>query len=223
MIASTIDHTLLSSTATEDAIRTLCSEAQQWHFATVCVNPLQVALAVHELRGSDVGVASVIGFPLGATTTATKITETLGALEAGASEIDMVGALGLLKGNALGRYRDDIAAVIEVARRINEAVVIKIILETGALTREEKLLAARVAVDCGADFVKTSTGMGAGGATVEDVHLLRSTIPGHVQVKASGGIRTLAQARSLLDAGASRLGTSAGVTIVRDEQRATAS
>jgi deoxyribose-phosphate aldolase len=216
MIAATIDHTLLAAAATEDDIRRLCAEAGEWGFATVCVNPLHVALAAQRVRGTATQVCTVIGFPLGATTTATKITEALGALDDGAHEVDMVGTLGLLKGGAAGRYRDDIAAVVEVARRRNANVIIKVILETGALTREEKLIAARAAAEAGADFVKTSTGMGAGGATSDDVRLLRATVPPHVRVKASGGIRTLAQARALLEAGAARLGTSAGVTIARD-------
>src|SRR5579875_993482 len=136
MIAATIDHTLLAATATEADIRHLCAEAKQWHFAAACVNPLYVSLAAQVLRETPVRVCTVVGFPLGATTTAVKIAETIGALEDGAQEIDMVGALGLLKGRAFGRYRDDIAAVIEVARRF-PGVTVKVILETGLLTREE--------------------------------------------------------------------------------------
>src|SRR6185437_11099683 len=158
MLAATIDHTLLAATATEADIRRLCAEAREWSFATVCVNPLYVSLAAQVLRGTPVRVCTVVGFPLGATTTAVKIAATIGALEDAAREIDMVGALGLLKARAFGRFRDDIAAVIEVARRWPE-VTVKVILETGLLTREEKQMAARAAAEAGADFVKTSTGM----------------------------------------------------------------
>ena len=219
MIAKTIDHTLLTATATEDDIRRLCAEAAEWSFATVCVNPLHVGLAAHELRGTEVKVCAVVGFPLGATTTAAKITETLGALEDGATEFDVVTALGLLRGGALGRYRDDLAAVVEVARR-RPATVVKAILETGALSQDEIIIAAQAAVEVGVDFVKTSTGMVASGATVEAVRLLRATVLSQVRVKASGGIHTLAQARDMLSAGADRLGTSAGVAIAREEMSA---
>ncbi len=216
MIAATIDHTLLAAAATEDDIRRLCAEAREWGFATVCVNPVYVSLAAQCLRGATATtVCTVIGFPLGATTTATKIAEALDALENGAHELDMVGTLGLLKSGALGRFRDDIAAVVEVVRRRDPQAVVKVILEMGALTREEKILAARAATEAGCDFVKTSTGMGPGGATVEDVRLLRATVPPTVRIKASGGIRTLAQAQAMLAAGADRLGTSAGITIAR--------
>ncbi len=218
MIAAAIDHTLLAATATEDDIRRLCAEAREWGFAAVCVNPLHVALAAVGVRASAVRVASVVGFPLGATTTAVKIAEALGALEDGARELDVVSAIGLLRGRAYGRYRDDLAAVIEVARRTRD-VTVKVIIETGLLTREEKLIAAQAATEAGADYVKTSTGMLGGGATVEDLRLLRAALPLSVRLKASGGIRTLAQARALVEAGADRLGTSAGIAIARDERQ----
>lgn len=209
MIAAAIDHTLLAATATEDDIRRLCAEAREWGFASVCVNPLYVSLAAQVLRGAAVRVGTVVGFPLGATTTAVKIAETLGALEDGAHEIDLMGAIGLLRGRAYGRFRDDLAAVVEVARRW-QGVTVRVVLELGVLAREEKLVGARAAVEAGADGVGTATGMSGTGATVEDVRLLRATLPGTIMIKASGGIRTLAQAQSLLDAGADRLGTSAG-------------
>jgi deoxyribose-phosphate aldolase len=218
MLAAAIDHTLLAATATEEDIRHLCAEAREWGFAAVCVNPLHVALAAGAVRGSAVRVCTVVGFPLGATTTAVKIAESLGALEDGARELDVVATLGLLRGRAYGRYRDDLAAVIEVARRTSD-VTVKVIIETGLLTREEKLIAARAVAEVGADFLKTSTGMLGGGATVEDLRLLRGALPLNVRLKASGGIRTLAQARALVAAGADRLGTSAGVAIARDERR----
>lgn len=213
MIAA-IDHTLLAASATEEDIRHLCADARVWGFATVCVNPMYVSLAAQQMRGTLVRVCTVIGFPLGATTTATKIAEALGALEDGAMEIDMVGAIGLLKSGLFGRYRDDIAAIAEVVRR-TDGSTLKVILEMGSLSREEKIVAAHAAAEAGADFVKTSTGMGAGGATVEDVRLLRATVPSHVHVKASGGIRTFAQAQAMLAAGATRLGTSAGIAIAQ--------
>ena len=218
MIVATIDHTLLATIATEEDIRQLGAEAREWGFASVCVNPLYVSLAVQVLRGAPSRVGTVIGFPLGATTTAVKIAETLGALEDGAREIEMVGAIGLLKARTYGRFRDDIAAVVEVARRWQD-VTIKVILEMSVLVREEKLVGARAAVEAGADGVVTATGMGGMGATVEDVRLLRATLPDAVMIKASGGIRTLPQAHALIEAGATRLGTSAGVILAREEAR----
>lgn len=214
MIAAVIEHTLLAATATESDVRQLCAEAREWHFAAVCVNPLYVSLAAQALRGTAVRIGTVVGFPLGATTTAVKIAETIGALEDGARTLAVVGAIGLLRGRAFGRYRDDIAAVLEVARRWPE-VVVTVILETGVLTREEKLMAARAAAEAGADGVRTATGILGAGATPEDVRLLRGILPERVRITASGGIRTLSQAQALIAAGADRIGTSAGVTLAR--------
>jgi deoxyribose-phosphate aldolase len=219
MIANYIDHTLLSATATEADIHRLCAEARMCEFAAICINPLHVALVANELRETDIRIASVVGFPLGATTTAVKIAEVRDVLAAGANEIDMVGAIGLLKGGAIGRYRDDIAAIVEVIRTEQPDTIIKVILEMGVLTKDEKIMAAHAAVEAGADFVKTSTGMGGGGATVDDVKLLKATVPGNIFIKASGGIRSLAQARAMIAAGATRLGTSSGVTLVREEHQ----
>ncbi len=221
MLAAVIEHTLLAATATEDDIRRLCDEAREWRFAAVCVNPLHVALARGGVRDTAVRVCAVVGYPLGATTTAAKIAETLGALEDGAREVDVVSAIGLLRGRAYGRYRDDLAAVIEVARRTRDAQV-GVIIEAGLLTRDEKLIAAQAAAEAGADFITTATGMLAGGATPDDLRLLRAALPQTVRLKASEGIRTLAQARALVGAGADRLGTSAGIAIVRDEGRSLA-
>jgi deoxyribose-phosphate aldolase len=215
MIASRIDHTLLAATTTESQIRTLCAEAREWQFVGVCINPLHVALAAQELQESDVRISTVIGYPLGATTTSVKIAESIGALEDGVDELDLVVSLGLLKGNELGRFRDDIASVIEVARNQVPDVLIKIILELSTLSREEKIYAIRTAMECQADGVVTGTGMGAGAATAEEVRLLRSLVPPGIIIKANGGIRTVTQACALIDAGASRLGTSASVSIVR--------
>jgi deoxyribose-phosphate aldolase len=218
MIAAVIEHTLLAATATEGDIRRLCAEAREWSFAAVCVNPLYVSLAAQALRGTPVRVGTVVGSPLGATTTAVKIAETIGVLEDGARAIALVGALGLLRGHAFGRYRDDIAAVLEVARRWPEATV-AVILEAGVLTREEKLMAARAAAEAGADGIRTATGLVGAGATPEDVRLLRGTVPERVRVTASGGIRTLAQAQALIAAGADRVATSAGVVLAREDAR----
>jgi deoxyribose-phosphate aldolase len=215
MIATRIDHTLLAATTTESQIRTLCAEAREWQFASICINPLHVALSAQELQGCDVRISTVIGYPLGATTTSVKIAEALGALEDGVDELDFVVSLGLLKGNELGRFRDDIASVAEVVRNKTPEVLIKTILELSALSREEKTLAIRAAMECQVDGVVTGTGMGAGGATVEDVKLLRSLVPPGIIIKANGGIRTVTQACALIDAGASRLGTSASISIVR--------
>jgi deoxyribose-phosphate aldolase len=213
-IASFIDHTLLKPEAGPEQIRRLCEEARRWAFAAVCVNPVWVPLAADLLAGSGVRVASVCGFPLGANPTAVKVFEAGEALREGAAEIDMVMSIGDAKAGRWGRVMEDVAAV---AQRVHEADgVLKVILECGLLTDTEKEQAARNAVRAGADFVKTSTGFLAGGATVEDVALLRRVVGTAVGVKAAGGIRTLGQARAMLAAGASRLGTSSGVRIVEE-------
>jgi deoxyribose-phosphate aldolase len=217
MLAAIIDHTLLAAAATEAEVRALCLEASEWGCAAVCVNPLFASLAAQVLRGKPVRVAATVGFPLGASTTAAKIAETIGALEDGAREIELMCALGLLRGRALGRVRDDIAAVAEVARRWKD-VLVKVILEIGVLSRDEKIVAARIAAEAGADMVVTSTGTIGAGATPEDVRLLRGALPVRVQIKASGGIRTVAQAQALLAAGADRLGTSATRHLMQAEK-----
>lgn len=213
-LAATIDHTLLKPEATRADIVRLCREAREYSFAAVCVNPVWVEEAARHLEGSSVMVATVIGFPLGASTTAAKVFEARDALQAGARELDMVVALGLLKGGEDQNAQEDVAAVVEVARAHRAAV--KVILETGLLTEEEKTRAAHLSVAAGASFLKTSTGFMGTGATVEDVALLRRLAPPSVGVKASGGIRTFAQARAMLAAGANRLGTSSGVAIMEE-------
>lgn len=213
-LASAIDHTLLKPEATRADILRLCREARDYGFAAVCVNPVWVEEAVRQLAGSPVVVATVIGFPLGASTTASKVFEARDALQAGARELDMVISLGLLKGGEEEKAREDMAAVVEVARE--HGVAVKVILETGLLTEEEKTRAAFLAVSAGASFLKTSTGFLGTGATVEDVALLRRLAPPGVGVKASGGIRTFAHARAMLAAGANRLGTSSGVAIMEE-------
>ncbi|MFO7173351.1 MAG: deoxyribose-phosphate aldolase [Bacillota bacterium] len=209
-LARLIDHTLLKPEATAEQIRRLCAEARHYGFAAVCVNPWWVPLCVQELKGTGVKVATVIGFPLGATTTEAKAFEARQAVEAGAEELDMVINVGALKSGHLDRVQEDIAAVVRAAA----GRVVKVILETGLLTDEEKVTACRLAVAAGAHFVKTSTGFGPGGATVADVRLMRQTVGDQVGVKASGGIRDHATAVAMVEAGASRIGASSSVAIV---------
>lgn len=213
-LARTIDHTLLAASATRSDVRVLCREALKEGFAAVCVNPCWVREAANQLRGTAVRVATVVGFPLGATTTVSKVAEARDALASGARELDMVLALGLLRSGEDDLVTADVAAVAAVAAETG--AVLKVILETGLLAAEEKVRAAGLAVAGGAHFLKTSTGFAAGGATVEDVALLRRCAPPGVEVKASGGVRTFAQARAMLAAGASRLGTSAGLAILAE-------
>ena len=214
-IAATIDHTLLKATATEAAIRDLCAEAKRFGFASVCVNPCWVELCAKELAGSRVAVCTVIGFPLGANTSEIKAAEAKLAVSQGASEVDMVINLGKAKAGDWKGVQDDIAAVVAVS---NPAIV-KVILETCYLTNEEKVAACKAAMAAGANFVKTSTGFGTGGATVEDVKLMKATVGPMLKVKASGGIHTRAEAIALLNAGADRIGASAGVAIVSESNK----
>lgn len=216
-LAALIDHTLLKPDATETMVRRLCAEARQYGFAAVCVNPIYVKLAAEELKGSQVRVVTVVGFPLGATFTEVKVRETALAVAAGAAEIDMVIDLGALKDGCLRRVEEDVAAVVREAAA--GGATVKAILETALLTEEEKVTAARLAVAAGAAFVKTSTGFGPGGATVDDVRLLKQTVGDKAGVKAAGGIRTAEAALAMVAAGASRIGTSAGVAIMEGWQR----
>ncbi len=210
-IASTIDHTLLKPDATAAQITTLCDEARQYQFASVCVNSGYVPLAAEQLGDSDVAVCSVVGFPLGAMSTEAKVFETEQAIRDGADEIDMVINVGCLKSGDLDAVRGDIAAV----RKASEGKVLKVIFETGLIDDEEIVTLCGICTDVGADFVKTSTGFGSGGATVEDVALMKRSVGENVQVKASGGIRDYATAAAMIDAGATRLGVSAGIAIVQ--------
>lgn len=208
-VARMIDHTLLAPAATRDEILKLCREANRYGFATVCVNGVWVMEAAH----TGVKVCAVVGFPLGAGATRAKRLEAEIAFEEGAEEVDMVLDIGGLKSGDDARVGDDIASVVETARAAHGLV--KVILETGLLSDDEKARACRIAAASGADFVKTSTGFGHGGATVADVALMRREAGPHVAVKASGGIRTLDDALALIEAGATRLGTSRSVEIVR--------
>jgi len=209
-VARMIDHTLLKATATQEEIGKLCSEARKYCFASVCVNPSYVHLAADLLRGSGVKVCTVIGFPLGSTTPTVKALEARDAIANGADEIDMVINVGALKSGNETLVFDDISAVREATR----GKVLKVIIETAYLTRDEKIRACKLSKQANADFVKTSTGFGPGGATAEDVKLMRETVGADMGVKASGGIKDGAAAEQMIKAGASRLGTSASILIV---------
>jgi deoxyribose-phosphate aldolase len=209
-LALLIDHTILKPDATRDDVRRFCAEARQHGFRSVCVNSVQVPLVADELRGSEVRVCSVVGFPLGAMPPAIKAAETRAAVEAGADEIDMVINVGAMKEGRLDDVRDDIAAV----RAACPDAVLKVIIETCLLSDDEKRDACRLSVEAGADFVKTSTGFAASGATESDVRLMRETVGPQLGVKASGGVRTLDAARAMVAAGANRIGTSSGIAIV---------
>jgi len=213
-IAKIIDHTLLKPEATRDQIVQLCREAREYGFAAVCVNPCYVKLAAELLRGSPAKVCSVVGFPLGATLPEVKAYEARRAIEEGAAEIDMVINIGALKSGDLELVRRDIAAVVDVCHA--KGALCKVIIEAALLSDEEKVLACQLAKAAGADYVKTSTGFGPGGATVHDVALMRRTVGPGMGVKAAGGIRSYEAARNMIEAGATRIGASAGVKIVRE-------
>ncbi len=209
-IASYIDHTLLKPEATREQIITLCHEAMKYKFYSVCINPSYVKTAVDQLKGSDVKVCAVVGFPLGATTSAVKAFEAKEAVENGAAEIDMVIHVGALKGGDSKYVLKDIIAVVEAAG----GNTVKVIIETGLLNDEEKKKACLLAKEAGARFVKTSTGFGAGGATLTDIQLMRETVGPGFGVKASGGVRTHQATKEMIQAGATRIGTSSGIAIV---------
>jgi deoxyribose-phosphate aldolase len=211
-IARLIDHTLLKPDATRDDIRKICLEALKYGFASVCVNPWNVSQAAELLRGSEVRVCTVVGFPLGATLPQVKMFEAEEAIKLGAQEIDMVINLGALKSKLDEAVEADIRGVADASHR--GGAICKVILETGMLTTEEKVRGSLAAKNAGADFVKTSTGFGAGGATVEDVRLMRAVVGGELGVKASGGVRSLEDVQKMVEAGATRIGASASVKIL---------
>lgn len=213
-LAAMIDHTLLKPEAGEAQIRQLCAEAREHQFASVCVNPTWVELCRQELFESDVKVCTVIGFPLGATLTVVKAYEAEQAIRAGAQEVDMVLNIGRLKSDQLLAVFADIQAVVAVAQP--RSAVVKVILETALLTEDEIVAGCVVAMQAGADFVKTSTGFSSGGATGGDVHLMRLVVGQELGVKAAGGIRTAGDALEMIAAGATRIGASAGVQILRE-------
>lgn len=210
-IGSTIDHTILKADAKKEDIEQLCSEAKTHNFAAVCVNPSYISLCKELLKDTDVKVATVVGFPLGATSIESKVFETLDAINKGADEIDMVINISALKNRDYDYLALDIKKVVEASS--NRAIV-KVIIETCLLSEEEKVRACELSMDAGAHYVKTSTGFSTGGATVEDVKLMKSIVKDRLKVKASGGIKDLETAKKMIEAGASRLGTSSGVKIV---------
>jgi deoxyribose-phosphate aldolase len=219
-IAKTIDHTLLKPTATAEQVRELCVEAKVNRFASVCVNPIWVSLAARELSGTDVLVCTVIGFPLGANSSLIKAEEAKLALKQGAQELDMVINMGALKSGDLKTVEEDIRSVVGAAASSGGKgavkAAVKVIIETCFLTADEKRMACEAAKKAGAQFVKTSTGFGTGGATADDVRQMRKTVGDGMKIKASGGIRSYHDAITMLDAGADRIGTSSGVAIVAE-------
>lgn len=216
VVAALIDHTLLKPEATQHDIARICEEARQYQFASVCINPCWVSFAAEALAGSGVRVCTVIGFPLGANDLRTKIYEAELALNQGAAEIDMVQNIGALRSRDYHLVHKEIGDLADIAHTFGGFV--KVILETCLLTDEEKITASRLAQQSQADFVKTSTGFSSGGATVADVQLMRRTVGEKMGVKASGGIRTLEHLRTMVAAGANRIGASAGVAIIRELQ-----
>ncbi|WP_024768170.1 deoxyribose-phosphate aldolase [Aquimarina macrocephali] len=205
-----IDHTLLKADATVDDIKKLCAEAKEYHFYAVCVNSYYVGLAESELMHTDVNIAAVIGFPLGATITKVKIYEAQQCIDEGANEIDMVLNIGLLKSG----YYTIVEEEIRVIKKVIGERVLKVIFENCYLTDAEKKIACQLSLNAGADFIKTSTGFGTSGATLDDVKLMKNEVQDNIQIKASGGIRDLKTAKQYIDLGVSRIGTSSGVTIV---------
>jgi len=211
-VAASIDHTILRPDATRADVTKLCAEARQYHFASVCVNPYWVPLVAEQLKGSPVKVCTVVGFPLGATTTAIKVAETEGAIRVGAEEIDMVINVGALKSGDYDTVKLDIQSVVEASHR--GGAIVKVIIETALLDDNQKAMACTFAKMAGADFVKTSTGFASSGATVHDVALMRMIVGPTMGVKASGGIRTLDDLQKMAAAGATRIGASASVKII---------
>ncbi|MEG3310486.1 deoxyribose-phosphate aldolase [Streptococcus sp. SS-4456] len=209
-----IDHTILKPETTKEQVAQILAEAKEYDFASVCVNPTWVAYAAQELKDSDVKVCTVIGFPLGANTPAVKAFETQNAIENGADEIDMVINIGALKSKNYDLVLEDIKAVVEASGD----KLVKVIIETCLLTEEEKVKACQLSKEAGADFVKTSTGFSTGGATVEDVALMRKTVGPDMGVKASGGARSYEDAIAFIEAGATRIGASSGVAIMKGEK-----
>ncbi|MEI3598448.1 MULTISPECIES: deoxyribose-phosphate aldolase [unclassified Oceanobacillus] len=212
-IAKMIDHTLLKADSVKEQIITLCKEAKEYNFYSVCVNPTWVKEAAEQLKGTDVEVCTVIGFPLGANTPETKAFETKDAIANGATEVDMVINIGELKAGNDEAVENDIRAVVNAA---TGKALVKVIIETSLLTEEEKVRACELSVKAGADYVKTSTGFSTGGATLEDVKLMRETVGPDIGVKASGGVRGKEDAHAMIDAGASRIGASSGIKIVTE-------
>lgn len=207
-----IDHTALKPNTNKESILKLIAEAKTYDFASVCVNPCWVALAHQELKNTDVKVCTVIGFPLGANTTEVKVFETKDAIEKGAQEIDMVINIAMLKDKEYDYVENEIHQIVEAAK---DKAIVKVIIETCLLTDEEKIKACELSQKAGADFVKTSTGFSSGGATVHDIVLMRKTVGAEMGVKASGGVHTHEEALAMVEAGATRIGASAGVKLLK--------
>jgi deoxyribose-phosphate aldolase len=219
-IARLIDHTLLKPEASRADIQKLCQEALKFGFASVCVNPWNVSQAAEILRGSPVRVCTVVGFPLGATLPQVKVFETEEAIKLGAQEIDMVINVGALKSRLNEAVEADIRGVVDASHR--GGAICKVILETSLLSTEEKVLGSLAAKNAGADFVKTSTGFGPGGATAEDVRLMRAVVGGEIGIKAAGGVRSLEDLQKMVEAGATRIGASASIKILEQAKAGTA-
>ena len=213
-VARMIDHTLLKADASQAEIAQLCYEARTYHFASVCVNPSHVKLSAQLLKGSDVKVCTVVGFPLGATPATVKAFETQQAIRDGATEIDMVINIGALKSEDYSTVYEDIASVVRAGHAGN--ALVKVIIEAALLTDEEKVVASQLTKTAGADYVKTSTGFGPGGATLADVTLMRRVVGAGMGIKAAGGVKTFADAQAMISAGATRIGASAGIKIVTE-------
>jgi deoxyribose-phosphate aldolase len=213
-VARWIDHTILKPEATAQQVKKICEEALEYSFASVCINPSFVPLAAGLLSGSDVETCTVVGFPLGATMPTVKMAETLTVIAMGATEIDMVINIGALKAEAYGQVLNDIETIVQTAH--HQRAIVKVIIETALLTQQEKIIACLLCKEAQADYVKTSTGFSTAGATVEDVELMRRVVGAKMGVKAAGGIRNLSDAQAMIAAGASRLGASAGVAIMKE-------
>lgn len=209
-LARMIDHTILKPEASEEAVRRICEDALKYNFASVCINPCNIPLVAQMLKGSEVKVCTVIGFPLGANSTAVKAFETEDAIKNGAQEVDMVINIGKLKSKDYEYVKNDIKAVVDAAKG---KALTKVIIETSLLTDEEKVIACKLSKKAGADFVKTSTGFSTGGATPEDIKLMRETVGPEMGVKASGGVRSHEDAIKVIEAGATRIGASASIAI----------
>lgn len=208
-----IDHTQLKPETIKEEIDKIIKEAKEYNFASICINPSWVAYSYQKLKDTNVKVCTVVGFPLGATTTETKVFETKQAIKNGATEIDMVLNIGQLKANNDSFVIQDMKSVVQAA---GDQTIVKVIIETSLLSNEEKVRACKLAEQAGAHFVKTSTGFSDGGATIADVKLMKETVGEHMEVKASGGIRDLATTKQMIEAGATRIGASAGVSIIKE-------
>lgn len=216
-ISKYIDHTLLKADATKEEVQKLCLEAKEYDFKTVCINPTWIDYAAELLKGTDVGITTVIGFPLGANTSEIKAAEAKQAVEKGAADVDMVINIGALKSEDYTTVLNDIKAVVDAAAG---KAIVKVIIETSLLTKTEKVRACELAKQAGAEFVKTSTGFSTGGATLEDIQLMRATVGPEMGVKASGGVRSYEDAVAMIEAGATRIGASSGIAIVEGAEKA---